>query len=215
MKVGILGGTFDPPHAGHLIVAQDAVLALDLDRLVFIPAAQPPHKQEQTVTEASLRLRMLELAVRDDDRFEVDTLELEREGASYTVDTLRALRAREPQTEWVLLIGWDQYREFHTWHEPDEILRLATLAVVSREGLGAEAEGAAVGVAELRPGVAGVAVTRIDISSTMIRRRVARGLPIRYLVPEAVERFILEQRLYSRNGAVAAGYDAGHANIRE
>ncbi|MBR9991052.1 MAG: nicotinate-nucleotide adenylyltransferase [Gemmatimonadetes bacterium] len=231
MNVGIFGGTFDPPHIGHLIVAQDAALALELDLIVFVPAARPPHKRAAEITAASLRAEMLRLAVEDDARFDVDTLELERPGASYTVDTLRELDARQPDTRWTLLIGADQYEEFGSWREPDEIRRLARVAVMMRDGShGAENDGresAEMGgpVPAGRPageaarqrghrpgsramggdGDVALDVTRIDVSATTVRNRVAAGLPIRYLVPRAVEKFIFERKLYIRNGTPVAG----------
>jgi nicotinate-nucleotide adenylyltransferase len=198
VKAGIFGGTFDPPHTGHLIVAQDAALALGLDRILFIPAAQPPHKQHLSVSAADLRADMVRLAIAGDDRFAVDLRELGRTGPSYTVDTLRELTAREPGVEWTLLMGVDQYAEFDSWRAPEEIRSLARLAVLTRAG-------ANPGAAEPASGIAQVAVTRIDISSTEVRERVARGLPIRYLVPDAVAEFIFERRLYRRNGPEVAG----------
>jgi nicotinate-nucleotide adenylyltransferase len=213
VKVGILGGSFDPPHLGHLIAAQDAALALELDRILFIPAAQPPHKKQLVMTASDLRAHMLELAIAGNASFGMDRLELSREGASYTVDTLRQLTQREPAAKWILLIGADQYREFGTWREPEQIRRLADVAVLTRAGseiaMGAQDQAAAGARADSR-----VEVTRVDISSTMVRSRVAAGLSIRYLVPDRVEEFILEQRLYSRNGSVVAGYDPGHTDIR-
>jgi nicotinate-nucleotide adenylyltransferase len=207
VRFGLFGGTFDPPHAGHLIVAQDAALALGLDRILFVPAAVPPHKQSTSITPAPLRLRMLELALADDGRFGVDPVELQRQGPSYTVDTLRHLTARTPG-EWTLLIGADQYLEFGTWHDTDAIRTMAAIAVLDRAGLtpgDPHADGALPGTARLPDGARRVAVTRIDISATAIRARVAAGLPIRYLVPAVVERFIVEHGLYARNGAEAVG----------
>jgi nicotinate-nucleotide adenylyltransferase len=212
VKVGIFGGTFDPPHTGHLIVAQDAALALGLDRILFIPAAQPPHKRHLEISAADLRARMLELAVSGNDRFEVDLRELRRTGPSYTVDTLRELVAEQPGTEWTLLIGIDQYAEFQTWREPDAIRSLARVAVLTRSGADAERGGAAtagaaasVRVRDLGEGVVQVAVTRVDISSTEVRARVAEGVPIRYVVPDAVAQVIFERRLYRRNGPEVTG----------
>jgi nicotinate-nucleotide adenylyltransferase len=213
VKVGVFGGTFDPPHLGHLIVAQDAALALKLDRILFIPAAHPPHKQQLVVTAAAIRARMLELAVAGNTGFGIERLELDRDGASYTVDTLRQLRQQDPATEWVLLIGADQYREFATWREPEQIRRLARVAVLTRAGREAASGVRGRDAAGARSDVA-VEVTRVDISSTMVRARVAAGVSIRYLVPDPVEEFILEQRLYSRNGSDVAGYDPGHTDIR-
>lgn len=213
MRTGILGGTFDPPHTGHLIVAQDAALALGLDRILFVPAAVPPHKQHMTLTPAPVRARMLGLALAGDDRFAMDTLELERPGPSYTVDTLRDLALRWPGTDWTLLMGVDQYATFHTWRQPEEIRRICEIAVLSRDGMtrGAGMDGALPAdetggaMATLPAGATWVNVTRIDISSTAIRERVAEGHPIRYLVPAAVEEFIAAERLYSRNGPESAG----------
>jgi nicotinate-nucleotide adenylyltransferase len=211
VNVGLFGGTFDPPHCGHLIVAQDAALALGLDRILFVPAAQPPHKLGLPTSPADVRARMLQQAIAGDDRFAMDTLELDRSGPSWTVDTLRELSRQQPDTRWTLLIGVDQYTEFANWRSPDEIRRLARIGVLTRSGLGGD--GAAVeerssGAPAARPlegGDVQVAVTRIDISSTAVRQRVAAGHSIRYLVPTAVETFIFEAGLYRRNGVVAGG----------
>ena len=188
MRIGILGGTFDPPHLGHLIAAQDTFDAVSLDRILFIPASVPPHKRHDVVTAPDLRLRMVSAAVEHDPRFEVSDVELRRSGPSYTVDTLRELNSRLPGDELFLLAGVDQVREFDTWREPAEVLRCARLIMLTRGGI------------EDAPGNdivhTTVPVTRIDISSTLVRQRVRAGLPIRYLVPAAVEKIILAERLY-------------------
>ncbi|HEY0303598.1 MAG TPA: nicotinate-nucleotide adenylyltransferase [Longimicrobiales bacterium] len=189
MKIGILGGTFDPPHVGHLIAAQDTFDALSLDKLVFIPARVPPHKQHESVTPAELRLRMVSAAIAGDDRFAVSDVELRRTGPSYTVDTLRDLAQEYPQDELLLLVGVDQVREFSTWREPQEVLRFAKLVMLARSGI---EEAPLSGIVHMT-----VPVTRIDVSSTLIRARAGAGRPIRYLVPEAVEKIILAERLYS------------------
>lgn len=188
MRQGIFGGTFDPPHLGHLVVAQDAWSALGLDRVVFIPAAVPPHKRGR-ITPAELRLEMLRAATAGDERFEVSDLELRRPGPSYTVDTLRELRERDPTCALFLLLGADQFIEFHTWREAEEIARLATLVVLSRGGLDTGSPRIAVPHRVLP-------VTRIDISATEIRRRVQAGEPIRYLVPRGVEEIVEREGLY-------------------
>jgi nicotinate-nucleotide adenylyltransferase len=187
-RVGIFGGTFDPPHIGHLIVAQDAWAALRLDRVVFIPAAVPPHKSELPITPAEVRLEMLRAAVAGDPRFEVSDLELRRTGPSYTVDTLRALHEAEPDATLYFLLGVDQFREFHSWREPEEVARLARLVVLSRGGESVEVGGV--------PPHRRLEVTRVDLSATAIRARVAAGEPIRYLVPAAVEAVIEREGLY-------------------
>ena len=202
----MFGGTFDPPHTGHLIVAQDAALALGLDRVVFMPAAVPPHKQHSNISPPTVRQRMIELAIAGDPAFTLDTLELERTGPSYTVDTLRELQRRS-SAEWTLLLGADQYAEFHTWREPEEIRCLARIAVLERGGAGVNEDPSMPAATHdgTRGGVTHIRVTRIDISSTAIRERVAAGRSIRYLVPPAVETFIHDTGLYVRNGTPRAG----------
>jgi nicotinate-nucleotide adenylyltransferase len=188
MRLGVLGGTFDPPHVGHLIVASDVCAALELDRLRFIPAATPPHKRGRVHASAELRLEMVRAATAADPRFEVDDLELRREGESYSADTLRQLRESEPDADLFFIIGVDQLREFASWREPEVVARLATLVVVSRAGEGGGGDVAF----PVRP----VQVTRIDLSATEIRRRVRAGEPIRYLVSEAVREIIEREGLY-------------------
>ena len=189
MRIGILGGTFDPPHMGHLIAAQDTFDALSLDKLLFIPARVPPHKQHETVSHADVRLRMVSAAIDGDERFEVSDVELQRTGPSYTIDTLRQLKERFPADTLFLLVGVDQVREFATWREPEEVLRCAQLVMLTRAGIEEAPQGDIVHTT--------VPVTRIDISSTLVRQRARAGLPIRYLVPEAVEKMIVTERLYT------------------
>lgn len=210
MKIGFFGGTFDPPHLGHLIVAQDALVALDLDRVLFVPAARPPHKRGRVITSAAHRLRMLELALAGDDRFVADAIELGREGPSFTSDTLREIHERQPGVQVTLLIGADQWAEFSTWREPDVVKELARVAVLTRNGSespssGSEAADGTPRVRWLAEGVIEIDVTRIDLSATAIRGSCAAGHSIRYLVPAAVESYIREHQLYNRNGTGAPG----------
>jgi nicotinate-nucleotide adenylyltransferase len=201
VNIGLFGGTFDPPHIGHLIAAQDAMQALQLDRLHFLPAAQPPHKHGRAITPAAIRLEMLQAAVRDEPRFEICMLELERAGPSYTVDTLRQLHARGTQDNLFLLVGADQARELVTWREPEEIARLASIVLLSRDGVETMAQPQRLLTRAIR-------VTRIDVSASQIRGRVARGQPIRFLVPTAVEAIIRARHLYlpeAPNGDAQAG----------
>lgn len=188
MRIGVFGGTFDPPHTGHLIVGADACAALGLDRLLWIPAARPPHKGGRVLTPALVRLAMVRAALRGNRRFRAEKLELERPGPSFTVDTLRALTESGGGCELFLLVGADNLREFASWREPEQILQLARLVVLERGGVAGEGEGA--------PPALHVPVTRVDISSTEIRRRVAVGESIRYLVPDAVRRIVERERLY-------------------
>ncbi len=187
VRLSIFGGTFDPPHIGHLIAAQEVYRQLGLHRLLLVPAAVPPHKQDEEVSPGEVRLAMLRAAVGDDGRFEVSELELERDGPSYTVDTLRSLREAYPDAALFLAMGADQMAEFGTWRAPDEIVELATLVTFGRPG--ASSDGG-------RWPAERVTVPEIELSSTMIRQRVGAGEPIRYLVPAAVEALIRARGLY-------------------
>lgn len=200
MRLGIFGGTFDPPHIGHLIVAQDAMAALGLDGVIFVPAAQPPHKLDESIAPPAVRLAMVRAAIAGTDGFEVDDVELRRKGPSWSVDTLREFRKRLPDADLHLLIGSDQFAEFDTWREPAEIRRLARLVVLAREGTATAAEGVRV-----------VRVTRIDVSSTDVRNRVAEGKPIRFLVPDAVAALIRLHGLYGAGSAVPGSGRTGMA----
>jgi len=201
VRIGIFGGTFDPPHLGHLVAAQEAFEHLRLDRVIFVPAAKPPHKLKQAITRAQTRLEMVRAAIAADARFGADDTELKREGPSWTVDTLRELKARDPAAELFLLIGADQVRDFPSWREPAEIQRLATVVLLAREGVDAPPEG-------MRPGAV-VRLPRLDISGTELRRRVQAGEPVRYLVPDAVESIILRERLYIQTHAETASAERG------
>ena len=188
MKLGVLGGTFDPIHIGHLILAQEAYIELGLERVIFVPAANPPHKDPRTVSPAHHRFRMVELAVEGDPRFYVSDLELKRPGKSYTVDTLRYLKELWPGSELFLLIGADNLRELPTWKDYEELFLLSEVVVAHRPG--AEPEG------ELADRVRFLPIPMVSISASWIRERVAEGKPIRYLVPQEVERYIREHGLY-------------------
>lgn len=178
MRVGLFGGTFDPPHLGHLIVASDAFEALELDRLLFIPSGQPPHKQGEVTATAEQRLEMVRAAIAGDPRFALDDLEVRRRGTSYSVDTLRAIRERDPEAELFFLLGVDQMQALHSWREPDEVARLAQLAVLTRDGELPDPD------TRFRHRI--VHVTRIDISATEIRARLRAGRSVRYMLPEVV-----------------------------
>ena len=191
MRIGVLGGSFNPPHNGHLIIASDAYEALGLDRLYIIPAAANPLKERHPhAPTAEQRLEMVRLTFGGDGRFEVSSIEIERGGLSYTVDTLETLAGQHPEAELVLLLGIDSLETFDKWRRPGKIRELATLAALTR-GEGEE------GVPE---GVEIVTTRRIDVSSTEIRARLAEGQPIRGFVAESVERFISSAELYRDRG---------------
>ena len=189
-RVGIFGGTFDPPHLGHAIVAAEALEALGLDRLLWVPAGTPPHKQDRPVTTAEVRRRMVAAAIADHPGFELCDLELARDGLSYTVDTLRGLRSAHPRWSLFLILGADLLADFASWREPDAIRRMAQLVAISR-GAKAMPYGK-----DLPAGVRTVRVTRVDISSSEVRRRVAGGKAVSAMVAAQVLSIIESERLY-------------------
>jgi len=200
MRVGIFGGTFDPVHLGHLILAEQCREQGRLDLVLFVPSARPPHKQRYPVTPFRHRAEMLQLATAGHPAFRVDELENDRPGPSYTVDTLDELKKRHPGAEWFFLVGSDALAEMHEWYDPAGIVRRAGLLVMARGGervLSAEELRVSLGLPEgeaLRLEV--VEAPRIEISSRDLRRRAAQGRSLRYLVPRAVECYIQEKGLY-------------------
>jgi nicotinate-nucleotide adenylyltransferase len=198
-RVGIFGGTFDPPHLGHLVVAEAARESLRLERVLFVPSGTPPHKRDRRISPAEDRVAMTRLATRGHPAFSVSTLETRRGGASYTVDTLRLLAVAHPGARFHLIIGQDSLDEFHTWHEPEEILRLAVLAVARRPDTGPRRR---VHPRARRRGTARrvvwIEAPLIGISSSGLRARARRGASLRYLVPPSVEAYLRRRRLYVR-----------------
>jgi nicotinate-nucleotide adenylyltransferase len=196
-RIGILGGSFNPPHLAHLGCASEAAAQLSLDRVLLTPVATPPHKEAEQDPGPQVRLELCRLAIAGDDRLGVCDLEIERGGPSYTVDTLRELHARTPEDHLTFIVGGDIALGLPSWHEPETVLGLARLAVAERSGSGREEITTL--LAE-RFGTAAVPVffdmPRLDISSSQIRRRVAQGDPIRYLVPDDVAEHIARGRLY-------------------
>lgn len=201
MRIGIFGGTFDPVHMGHLILAEQCREQARLDRVLFVPAALPPHKLHAPVTPFGRRVEMLALATAGQPAFQVDELEKDRPGPSYTVDTLRALRAREPGAELALLAGADVLPDLAGWREPAGIAGLATLLVAARPGWELwppERLRAALRVPEGDAfNYQVVHVPLVEIASRDLRRRAAEGRSLRYLVPRAVEAYIEAHRLYA------------------
>jgi nicotinate-nucleotide adenylyltransferase len=194
---GLLGGSFDPIHFGHLAIAEEARVSLGLERVLFVPAAQQPLKARGHHAAPEQRLRMVELAIAGNPAFEVRDLELTRAGPSYTVDTLEQLRDElEPAGELYFLMGADALAWLPRWHQPERVLELARLVVFERPG-------AALDLALVQQALPGLAERLIrlqgpllDLSSTELRARVAAGRPLRYLVPESVINFIVAQKLY-------------------
>jgi nicotinate-nucleotide adenylyltransferase len=204
-RIGLIGGTFDPIHNGHLIIAEEVRAALDLEMMIFIPAGQPPHKTEYSITPAYHRMAMVQLAIASNNFFVASRVEIDRSGPSYLVDTLRILHEQlPPEAELVFVLGWDSLLELRNWYDPAGILeQLAYLVAVGRPGYGDKIAYNSDDDKELEAQLPGltqrlriVPTPQIGISSTDLRSRVARGRPIKYQVPEAVEQYINTHGLY-------------------
>jgi nicotinate-nucleotide adenylyltransferase len=199
-RIGIIGGSFDPVHIGHLIIAQDAAERLELSEVIFMPAAIPPHKMHLQRIDSSHRLNLLKLATESDLRFSVSDLEVDRGGISYTVDTLRVLREIYRDADLFLIVGSDTLVDLHTWHKTDEILKLCSVAAVLRPGedtVKTIEEKIQLPVHQKERLMQNVIdAHRIEVSSSEIRMRLAEGMSIRYLVPPEVEMYIYEHGLY-------------------
>lgn len=200
--VGIMGGTFDPIHYGHLVVAEEVRAALKLTEVVFIPTGHPPHKQGAIVSTAQHRVAMTQLAITSNPYFSLSTIEIERTGPSYTIHTLRLLREQwGDDIALYFIIGWDSLAELHTWHDPQGILsHVECLVAVRRPGYEEDIEYNKVLESRL-PGILQhllvVPAPQLDIAATDLRHRVAEGRPIKYQTPEVVETYIMEHGLYT------------------
>jgi nicotinate-nucleotide adenylyltransferase len=195
MRVGIVGGTFDPIHVGHLLIAEDARVGLGLEEIVFIPTGQPWMKSGRTLSPPHHRMNMVRMSIASNPFFRASSIEIDRPGPTYTVDTLRELRQEfGGEDDLYFILGSDSSKEFHRWREPGEVLRLCTLAVVPRPGsmdrdLSAISPSGSDKVVLLEGPL-------VDISGTKIRRRVSLGLPVRYMVPDEVEHYLRRYGLY-------------------
>ena len=204
MRHGILGGAFNPPHIGHLVLAQEALVRLELDVVTLMPMGRAPHREIRDDPGPKVRVELCEAAVAGDERFRVSTLETEREGPSYTMDTLRALKKKASKDERFWILGGDQAASLRSWREPEEVLALCTIAVTERGAW--RRPGVHVALSGLRGAerIVYFDMPGIAVSSSMVRRRTARGEPIRYLVPDAVADLVEERGLYRAPEAVAA-----------
>ncbi len=191
MNIGIFGGTFNPPHYGHLVVAERVREQLGLQKVLFVPSATSPHKQHLDIIDPALRMQMVQLALRGQECFEPSPVEMDRGGVSYTIDTLERIRQEYPGAELYLLIGMDNLDEFDTWKSPEKIVELSTVVVMTRPGFrpGVDEHG-------IRKSFVFCQVPEIGISSSEIRARVKQGKSIRFLVPEPVEAYIHAHGLY-------------------
>jgi len=191
VKLGIFGGTFNPVHNAHLVAAQEVREKMKLTRVIFIPSAHPPHKVEKKLAAAAHRLNMLKLAIEKIPYFSVSTLEIDRGGKSYSVDTMRELRKKYgKKTEFFFILGIDAAKEISTWKDVRDFLKMCKLITINRPGFSSSPS-------PLHTPT--VSVTPIGISSHLIRKRLGEGRPVTYLVPEKVEKYIRRYKLYQRN----------------
>ena len=197
LRIGVFGGTFDPVHVGHLVVAAGALDALGLDKVLFVLAGTPPHKPGHIVTSNEDRWAMLELAVVGRTGFELSDADLRREGPSYSVELLSELRSEHPQDELYFIIGADSLRDFHTWRHPASIPELSTVAVAGRPEIELDVDTATRRTPALMGRVVVIQIPEIGVSSTDIRQRVRNGKQIWYQTLGSVERYITERGLYS------------------
>ncbi len=207
VRYGILGGTFDPPHIGHLALAQEAFARLDLDRVWFMPAAAPPHKRGLPISSVADRRAMVELSIADDERFGLETIDLDRAEPAYTVETLARLRERWGDTAWIgFIVGWDMLLSLPSWRDPAGVVaQLDALIAARRPGYSAPDDigGDAAALTDLERRLPGVRAKlellsgmQLAISASDLRQRVALGLPVRYLTPDPVRAYITSRGLY-------------------
>lgn len=202
MKIGLFGGTFDPIHYGHLILAEEVREALNLDRIIFIPGSCPPHKNIKKISDASFRLKMVRLAIQDNPNFDVSTVEMKKKTPGYTWDTILHFKKEYKKDTLYFIIGSDSLYEMHTWYRIDALAKLCRFAVAARPGF--ELKGKKGARMKLKPETfkrltrSIIPMIPIGVSSTQIRKKVAQRMSIRYLVPRKVERWIEYMRLYRR-----------------
>lgn len=197
MHIGILGGTFDPIHVGHLVVAEEARVKLGLSEVLFVPVGQPWFKVDHTITPAIHRVEMVRLAIANNPYFKLCTLEVERSGPSYSIDTITTLRSQLGEQSFFFILGSDSLAEFHLWKEPAKLVQMCQLVVVPRLDLSLpDLKFLESRIPGLVHSIIKLDAPIIEVSSSKIRERVAQGLTIRYLVPEMVGKYIMEQKLY-------------------
>jgi nicotinate-nucleotide adenylyltransferase len=187
MKIGILGGTFNPIHIGHLILAEEAREKLSLDKIIFVPAYLPPHKDSADIAPAKQRLEMVKVAIRTNRKFSVSDIEIKRDGRSYTIDTLRAFKEIYPRDELYFIIGSDLLKYLDEWKELKDIIAMVKFIAATRPGYALE---------KIPSYISTLPIRAVDVSGFEIREAIRQGKSFRYLVPEAVFRYICKKRLY-------------------
>ena len=216
-RLGVIGGTFDPPHYGHLVLAENGRVQLRLERVLFVLAGQPPHKPNWPITPVHHRLAMVEAAIADNPAFALSRVDLDRPGPHYTVEMLALLRQEYPGAELFFLMGGDSLAEFPGWRDPAGIVRQARLAVMPRAGYEPDLEMLEQAVPGLRERLVRLDAPYLDIAASDLRRHVREGLPLRYLVPPPVEDYIREFHLYQvgvpRQGQEVSSQQTGEDHI--
>lgn len=198
-KIGIMGGTFNPIHFGHLFIAQTALDALELNKIIFIPTGIPPHKQQELILDSNHRINMINLATKSNPNFSVSDIEVKREATSYTIDTIRELKQLySKETEFYFITGTDAFVEIETWKEYEELLRIVKFVVVTRQVSSSNLLDEKIDflTKKYRARITKIKIPTLDISSTDIRNRIKTKGSIKYLLPENVEKYILSNRLY-------------------
>ena len=199
LRIGVLGGTFDPIHYGHLAAAEEARVKLNLGKVLFAVAGLPPHKLDEEVTPVEYRVAMVRLGIASNPHFEISLVDVDRPGPSYTVDTISILRERWGQNaEFFFVMGLDSLVEVPTWHQPQRLIQLCHLVAVARPGFEADMRQLEAAVPGISSRMEIISMPEVDISSSDLQLRVREGLPIKYQVPEQVERYIREHELYQR-----------------
>jgi nicotinate-nucleotide adenylyltransferase len=202
-RVGLFGGTFDPPHVGHLILASEARAQLELDRVLWMVTPNPPHKQDQSITPLEHRLAMVKLAIEDNPVFELSDIELKRPGPHYTIDTIRLLAEQDPKAQIVPIIGGDSLNDLPTWHQPKEIVYAAHwVGVMRRPGEETDLQALERELPGISSKIHYVDAPLLEIASSEIRERVANGQPFRYYLPEPVYEYIEQHHLYHQSEIV-------------
>ena len=199
-RIGVIGGTFDPIHYGHLAAAEEARVRVNLEKVLFVVALLPPHKLDEDVTPVEHRLAMVRLGIASNPHFEISLVDVDRPGPSFTVDTISMLQEQwGPDTELFFVMGLDSLVEVPTWHQPERLIRLCHLVAVSRPRFEVDMRQLEASVSGISSRVEIIDMPEVDISSSDLQRRVKEGLPIKYQVPEEVERYIIEHRLYEQS----------------
>lgn len=198
MKIGLIGGTFNPIHYGHLILSEFIREEMDLDRIIFIPTRIPPHKDSSNIPNGKVRIEMVNLAIKSNENFQSSTIEIDREGVSYTIDTIEELKSKYPQDEFFFIIGEDSLFQLHNWKDYERLIKICNIIVAER--IGQEKDKINDRIYEINSlfngNIVKASSPHIGISSTIIRNRVKNGLSIKYLVPETVEEYIINNGLY-------------------